>query len=103
MELQRGNRTLQEIAKTMINKTNVAQHFQAEAMNTACYIQNRISIRTIMEKTPYKLWNKKNLTFISFCCICFMLNIKDNLNKFDYKAQKCIMLGYSERTKGYNS
>lgn len=30
-----------------------------------------------------------------------MLNTKDNLNKFDYKAQKYIMLGYSKRWKGY--
>ena len=30
-----------------------------------------------------------------------MLNTTKNLNKFDSKAQKCITLGYSERSKGY--
>lgn len=30
-----------------------------------------------------------------------MLKNEDNLNKFDFKAQKCLMLGYSERLKGY--
>ena len=29
------------------------------------------------------------------------LNTKNYLNKFDSKAQKCIMLGYSERSRGY--
>lgn len=30
-----------------------------------------------------------------------MLNTKDNLNKFDSKSQKCVVLGYSRHSKGY--
>lgn len=45
---------------------------------------------------------KPNISYFHpFGCVCFMLNTKDNLNKFDSKAQKCFMLGYSERSKGY--
>ena len=102
--VERKNRTLQEMARTMINETNIAKHFWAEAVNTACYIHNRISIRPIMEKTPYELWNnrKPNISYFHpFGCTCFLLNTKDYLNKFDSKAQKCLMLGYSERSKGY--
>src|SRR4051812_19590447 len=33
--------------------------------------------------------------------VCFILNTKDHLGKFDSKAQKCFLLGYSERSKGY--
>src|ERR1044072_680874 len=54
--LERKNRTLQEMARTMIQETNIAKYFWAEAVNTACYIQNRISIRPILNKTPYELW-----------------------------------------------
>ena len=88
----------------MINETNVAKIFWAEAINTACYIQNRISIRPILEKTPYELWKnrKPNISYFHpFGCTCYMLNTKNYLNKFDSKAQKCIMLGYSERSRGY--
>src|ERR1051325_6791837 len=88
----------------MINETNIAKHLWAEAVNTTCYIHNRISIRPILEKTPYKLWkNRKPIIsyFHPFGCSCFILNTKDYLNKFDSKAQKCLMLGYSERSKGY--
>src|SRR3954464_4374358 len=102
--VERKNRTLQEMARTMINETNMAKHFWAEAINTACYIQNRISIRPILNKTPYELWkNKKpNISYFHpFGCICFILNTKDHLGKFDSKAQKCLLLGYSERSKGY--
>ena len=102
--VERKNRTLQEMARTMINETNVAKHFWAEAVNTACYIQNRISIRPILEKTPYELCKgrKPNISYFHpFGCSCFILNTKEHLNKFDSKAQKGIMLGYSERSKGY--
>ena len=80
----------------MINETNIAKNFWAEAINTAWYIHNRISIRPILEKTPYEL-----CYIHPFGCTCFILNTKNYLNKFDSKAQKCIMLGYSGRSRGY--
>src|ERR1044072_3738834 len=102
--VERKNRTLQEMARTMIQETDMAKHFWAEAVNTACYIQNRISVIPILNKTPCELWkNKKpNISYFHpFGCTCFVLNTKDHLGKFDSKAQKCIFLGYSERSKGY--
>ena len=92
------------MAKTMINETNITKILWAEAINTSCYIQNGISIRSILEKTPYELWknSKPNISYFHpFGCTCFILNTKDHLNKFDSKAQKCITLGYSERSRGY--
>src|SRR4051812_11898351 len=102
--VERKNRTLQEMARTMINETNMAKHLWAEAINTTCYIHNRISIRPILNKTPYELWkNKKpNISYFHpFGCICYILNTKDHLSKFDSKAHKCFLLGYFERSKGY--
>ena len=67
-------------------------------------IKNIISIRPILDKTPYELWKnrKPNISYFHpFGCICFILNTKEHLNKFDSKAQKCIMLGYSKRSRGY--
>src|ERR1044072_7930185 len=102
--VERKNRTLQEMARTMIQETDMAKHFLAEAVNTTCYIQNRISIRPILNKTPYELWNNKkpNISYFHpFGCTCYVLNSKDKLSKLDSKAQTCIFLGYSERPKGY--
>src|SRR4051812_49155194 len=92
------------MVRTMINETNMAKHFWAEAINIACYIQNRISIRPILNKTPYELLKNRrpNISYFHpFGCICYILNTKDHLDKFDSKAQKCFLLGYSERSKGY--
>src|SRR3954469_6950885 len=45
---------------------------------------------------------KPNISYFHpFGCICYILNTKDHLHKFDSKAQKCFLLGYSERSKGY--
>jgi len=93
----------------MILENNLAKHFWAEAVNTSCYVQNRIYIRPILEKTAYELFKgrRPNISYFhQFGCICYILNNKLYLKKFDAKAQRGIFLGYSERSKaykGYNS
>lgn len=82
----------------------MAKHLWAEAVNTACYVQNRVSIRHILGKTSYELWKNKKLNiphFHSFGCSCSILDTKENLNKFDSIAQSCDMLGYSKLSKSY--
>ena len=45
---------------------------------------------------------KPNISYFHpFGCTFYILNTKDHLNKYDSKAQKCILLGYSKRSKGY--
>jgi len=102
--VERKNRTLQEMARTMINESNVEKYFWAEAINTSCYIINRVSIRNFLNKAPYELWkNKKpNISyFYIFGCYCYILNDKENLRKFDSKSNKGIFLGYATNSRGY--
>jgi len=92
------------MARTMIHENNLAKHFWAEAVNTTCYVQNRIYIRPILEKTTYELFKgrKPNICYFhQFGCTCYILNNKLYLKKFDAKAQRRIFLGYSERSKAY--
>ncbi|XP_019256245.1 PREDICTED: uncharacterized protein LOC109234627 [Nicotiana attenuata] len=56
--VERKNRTLQDMARTMIVENHLPHHFWAEAVSTACHIINRCLIRPILEKTPYELWNE---------------------------------------------
>ena len=63
-----GDGTLQEMARTMIHENNLAKHLWAEVVNTSCYVQNRIYIRHMLEKTTYELFKGKrhiSLTFIN--------------------------------------
>jgi transposase InsO family protein len=54
--VERKNRSLLEMARIMIHENNLANHFWTEAVNTACYVQNRIYIRPILDKTTYELF-----------------------------------------------
>ncbi|WJX78107.1 hypothetical protein P8452_61361 [Trifolium repens] len=102
--VERKNRSLQEMARTMMHETKLAKHFCAEAVNTACYIQNRIYIRPILNKTTYELFKgiKPNISYFrQFGCTFYILNNKAYKRKFDAKACKGIFIGYSERSKAY--
>ena len=38
--VERKNRTLQEMTRTMLNENNLPKYFWAEAVNTSCYVLN---------------------------------------------------------------
>jgi len=102
--VERNNRTLQEMARTMIHENNLAKHFWEKPVNTPCYVQNRIYIRPILEKTAYELFKgrRPNISYFhQFGCTCYILNNNLYLKKFDAKVQRGIILGYSERSKAY--
>jgi hypothetical protein len=102
--VERKNRSLQEMSRTMLNEHNLPQYFWAEGVNTACYVINRTIIRNTLNKTPYKLWKyrKPNIGYFkNFGCKCFVLNDRDNLGKFDAKSDEGIFLGYSSNSKAY--
>ncbi|KAH9679144.1 Integrase catalytic domain-containing protein [Citrus sinensis] len=102
--VERKNRSIQEMARTMLNEKALPKYFWAEAVNTACYVLNRVLIRPHLNKTPYKLWKdrKPNIGYFKvFGCKCFILNTKDNLGKFDPKSDVGIFLGYSNSSKAY--
>ncbi|GJV10813.1 retrovirus-related pol polyprotein from transposon TNT 1-94 [Tanacetum coccineum] len=57
-----------------------------EAVNTACYVQNRALVVKPHNKTPYELFHGKTptLSFMRpFRCPVTILNTKDHLGKFD--------------------
>ncbi|WJX88387.1 hypothetical protein P8452_70484 [Trifolium repens] len=92
------------MARTMMHETKLAKHFWAEAVNTACYIQNRIYIRPLLNLTTYELFKgrKPNISYFhQFGCTCYILNNKAYKRKFDAKACKGIFICYSERSKAY--
>ncbi|KAJ9547205.1 hypothetical protein OSB04_019748 [Centaurea solstitialis] len=101
---ERRNRTLIEAARSMLSEANLATQFWAEAVNTACYTQNRSLIVKRFRRTPYELFRNRKPSiehFHIFGCVCYILNNKDNLGKFDSKSDDGIFLGYSSIYKTY--
>ena len=103
--VERKNRTLQEMARTILNENGLPKYFWTEAVNTACYIVNRAHIRFMLEKTPYELWKDRlpNISYFhTFVCKCFIYNNgKEALGKFDTRSDKGIFLEYSSISKAY--
>ena len=54
--VERKNRILQEMTRTMISEYSLMLYLGAEVINMPCYILNRVSIRPIIKKTPYKIY-----------------------------------------------
>ncbi|GJV07137.1 retrovirus-related pol polyprotein from transposon TNT 1-94 [Tanacetum coccineum] len=102
--VERKNRTLQEMCRTMLNEQSLPQKFWCNAIDTSTYILNRILIRVILGKTPYELLRGRKPTldyFRVFGSKCFILNTKDYLTKFDPKSYEGVFLGYSQNSKAY--
>ena len=103
--VERKNRTLEDMARTMMCESNVSQHLWAEAVNTANYVLNRCLIRPILKRTPYELFKGKrpNISYFKpFGCKCFIHNNgKNNLGKFDARSDEGIFVGYSMHSKAY--
>ncbi|GJT19173.1 putative ribonuclease H-like domain-containing protein [Tanacetum coccineum] len=82
--VERKNKTLIEAARTMLADSKLPITFWAEAVNTACYVQNRVLVIKPHNKTPYELFlgRKPALSFMRpFGCPVTILNTIDHLGK----------------------
>nr|GEV29855.1 ribonuclease H-like domain-containing protein [Tanacetum cinerariifolium] len=76
----------------------------AEAVNTACYVQNRVLLTKPHNKTPYELLlgRTPSMGFMRpFGCLVTILNTIDPLGKFDGKADEGFLAGYSINSKAF--
>ncbi|GJZ83254.1 retrovirus-related pol polyprotein from transposon TNT 1-94 [Tanacetum coccineum] len=101
---ERKNRTLIEAAMTMLADSLLPTTFWAEAINTACYVQNRVLVTKPHNTTPYELLigRPPNLDFMKpFGCPVTILNTLDHLGKFEGKADQGFLVGYSVNSKAF--
>ncbi|GJY82747.1 putative ribonuclease H-like domain-containing protein [Tanacetum coccineum] len=101
---ERKNRTLIEAARTMLADSLLPTTFWAEAVSTACYVQNRVLVTKPHNKTPYELLHGRppSISFMRpFGCPVTILNTLDPLGKFDGKADEGFLVGYSINSKAF--
>nr|GEW26735.1 reverse transcriptase domain-containing protein [Tanacetum cinerariifolium] len=82
----------------------ITQNSKAEAVNTACYVLNRVLVTKPHNKTPYELNIGKppSISFMRpFGCPVTILNTLDPLGKFDGKAKEGFLVGYSVTNKAF--
>jgi transposase InsO family protein len=63
--IERKNRTLIEMARTMLEEYNTSDRFWAEAINTACHATNHLYLHKLLKKTSLELLtgNKANVSY----------------------------------------
>nr|GEX05577.1 retrovirus-related Pol polyprotein from transposon TNT 1-94 [Tanacetum cinerariifolium] len=95
---ERKNKTLIEATRTMLADSLLPILFWAEAVNTACYVQNRVLVTKLQNKTPYELLHGRtqSIGFMRpFGCPVTILNTLDSLGKFHGKVDEGFLVGYS--------
>nr|GEV03129.1 retrovirus-related Pol polyprotein from transposon TNT 1-94 [Tanacetum cinerariifolium] len=98
------NRILIKAARTMLADLNLPTTFWVEAVNTACYVQNRVLVVKPHNKTPYEFFHGRTpaLSFMKpFGCSVTILNTLDHLGKFDGNADEGFFVGYSTNNKAF--
>nr|GEV61176.1 ribonuclease H-like domain-containing protein [Tanacetum cinerariifolium] len=100
--VERKNRTLIEAARTMLADSLLPILFWAEAVNTACYVQNRVLVTKPQNKTPYVLGRTPSIGFMRpFGCPVTIPNTLDPLGKFNGKVNEGLLVGYSVSSKAF--
>ena len=102
--VERKNRTLIDMARTMLGEFKTPECFWSEAVNTACHAINRVYLHRLLKKTSYELLtgNKPNVSYFRvFGSKCYILVKKGRNSKFAPKAVEGFLLGYDSNTKAY--
>ncbi|XP_059073489.1 uncharacterized protein LOC131070384 [Cryptomeria japonica] len=89
--VERKNRTVKEMARTMLNESNLSHKYWKEAVHTTVYILNRVQIRIRTACTPYELWHGKTTSVKHlriFRCKCYIKNDSDYLDSFQSKSDE---------------
>jgi hypothetical protein len=92
------------MARPMMKDKGIPLKFWAEAVSLAVYIQNRCPTVAVSEKTPIEAWSgvKPDISHLRvFGSVCYAHIPKEKRQKLDDKSERCILLGFSEGTKGY--
>nr|GEV04468.1 copia protein [Tanacetum cinerariifolium] len=89
--IERQNRTLVEAVRTMLSAAKVCLFFWAEAITTACFMQNRSLVIPRHEKTPNHIINGRKLSvkfFYIFGSLCYIVRDGENFNKMKEKEHR---------------
>jgi transposase InsO family protein len=91
---ERKNRHILEVTRCLLFAMNVPKYLWGEAVHTATYLINRMSLRTVDVCVLFVSPKK-------FGCVCFVHNTSSGISKLDVKSHKCVFVGYSSGKKRY--
>ncbi|UYV62960.1 hypothetical protein LAZ67_2002627 [Cordylochernes scorpioides] len=101
---ERLNRSLLDMARASMHNADLPQIFWAESVNCAAYIKNRSLCSALDNKVPEEIWLSRKVSvrhFKIFGALAYAHIPKQKRKKFDRRAKRCILVGYSTQSKGY--
>jgi transposase InsO family protein len=102
--VERQNRIVQKMARSMMNEKNIVQTYWVEEIHTTVHVLNKAHLRPQSDKTHYELWYGRPASikhFKVFGSKCYIKNNDENLGKYDDRDDDGIFLGYATNSKGY--
>jgi transposase InsO family protein len=94
--VERRNRTMMEMARSLMNSMGVPARFWGEAVRHSVYLLNCLSTKAMGNCTPYEAWKgrKPHLGHLRvFGCTANVRNAAPHLKKLDVRSHKMIYLG----------
>jgi len=104
--VERKNRMLITLARTMLDEYDTSEKMWDEAINTTCHASNRLFPHKFLEKTPYVLLNgkKPDVSFFRvFGWKCYIYKKRQHLGKFQRICDISYLVGYSQSQRHIES
>lgn len=102
--VERRNRTMMEMARSILKHMKLPNYMWGEAIRHVTYILNRVATRSLKEKTPYEMFRNKrpNISHIRvFGCVAYAKIVGTHLRKLDDRSRMLIHLGTEPGSKAY--
>ncbi|KAG7551914.1 Zinc finger CCHC-type superfamily [Arabidopsis thaliana x Arabidopsis arenosa] len=102
--VERRNRTLMGMTRSIMKHMNVPNYLWGEAVRHATYLINRVATRTLVNQTPYEVFKSKkpNISHLRiFGCIGFAKTETAHLKKLDDRSRMLVHLGTEPGSKAY--
>ena len=94
--VERKNRTIVEMARTMLNEAKISNVLWPQAIHIFVHILNRSLLINSHFETPYQLWKGRPASvkhFRIFCIKCYIKRVDKNLGKLDSITYEGILVG----------
>lgn len=101
--VERKHKHLLKMERALKLQSHVPSRFWGDCVQTAAYLINRLPTAVLNGKSPYELLfgHTPRLDHLKvFGCLCFA-SVLPRGNKFEARARKAVLLGFSTTQKGY--
>ncbi|CAL2234198.1 unnamed protein product [Prunus armeniaca] len=102
--VERKNRTVIEMAKSMLHDKGMPYFLWAKAVHTAVYLLNRCPTKALHNITPFESYSRRKPGIAHlkvFGSLCYVHVPAELRHKLDPKSTKGVFVGYATCEKGY--